>query len=328
MSNENGFLYSIQSLRKIDFENKNDTGNQLVDFFDSFSFRQKKVFTATTKEMLFAALKEIKNEVAKFTDEIVFLSLDTHGSDDYLEITDIFNNPVKVAWQDIAPYVIDINVASKLKLVILSSCCRGASFLKFLKYDKDKAPYFYFFGPKDNAVSNHILSFNEQFVELIYNASASDLENIPQQVLDFNKEWEKNHPSDTHYIATNACDLFISIYKKMLDVLLSPTISIMKVIKIQKKRQVLGNSLMAKEEMNEFFCEWYSKSENEKRFIKSWNDFLLNVQSFQGITPQQIFDKIWLDNNSIKQLALAQKYGGLFSITGAVFSEAVQHFKL
>lgn len=328
MSNENGFLYSIQSLRKIDFENKNDTGSQLVDFFDSFSFRQKKVFTATTKEMLFAALKEIKNEVAKFTDEIVFLSLDTHGSDDYLEITDSSDNPVKVVWQDIAPYVVDINIASKLKLVILSSCCRGASFLKFLKYDKDKAPYFYFFGPEDIAVSSHILSFNEQFVELIYNASAIDLDNIPQQVSDFNKEWERNRPNDTHYIATNACDLFISIYKNMLDVLLNPTISIMEMIKLQKKRQSSGNSLMTQEEMKMFFCDRYSKSENEQKFIKSWNDFLLNIPSFNGSSPQQIFEKLWKNNESIKQLTMAQKCRGLFSITGAVFSEAVQNFEL
>ena len=103
------------------------------------------LFDVNTKNEFFNIIEKITEKVI-FEKSIPILHIDAHGSSDKQGI--ILKNNEFISWVDCKPFLIDLNKATRLNLMVVFSLCYGAYFASNLQ-PSDRSPCWGLVGPTE-----------------------------------------------------------------------------------------------------------------------------------------------------------------------------------
>lgn len=318
------FLYSIQSLRKGSSDRCPDmeTGAELIKN-DTYVFREKELFKVFSKEEFFDALEKISQKIPENNEELIFLSIDAHGCEEYLELTDLNNNRIEIPWKDIKPKIIELNKRSKMRLVLMASCCYGAVFQKAL-INQDEAPFYYFFGPIGNIYGSDILDANNDIIENLYYNSDENIDNLINTL----NQQKKNQNGRTAYVSTNACDIAMVAVENELENFLDPFSAIQQIYQkeIQSNLDRIPKEIREtriKQCFEDNFNHIYSKEKCKSIFDEIWARFMLGVPKFRGKPSSDFFEEIWGKTDIVKKLREIRKNSEIYMIALDAFVKTI-----
>ncbi len=320
-------LYSIQSL--ID---EPKTGKELIEnSFDGLcNFKEKKLFPVNTKDELIQAFKEIQKKIDPNSNDMIFLSLDMHGSDKGLQLTDSNNKRTDVGWKEIIEDLVSINKSSRMHLILMMSSCYGGKFIEYSGVYKKGAPYYFFFGPKDKTTGPHIFSANIAIIKELFEGDDIAMDEI---ISNFNDDYKKNYPDLPEYIFSNVYDLFIHIFGKEMNNIISP-LGIAQIVK-EKNNDLLQNGEKIEDIKNKLFDnlkknfnKYFSKQEAEGIFTKWWEEYMFGRDKFLYDTPLEVFNRLWEENNAIQNIKRMRKDEKFFQLAIEAYAEEFPNFAI
>ncbi len=179
-------IYVLQSLN----ENDRKTGTELHD--DIISRRawrnpnlETEIFEIVNHDCLITKLLEIKNECLN-RNRIPFIHFETHGFKEGI----LLNSNEKVHWNEILPFISEINRVSKNNLFISVASCFGG-YIQFVIDIKKPCPFRGFIGPMSEIFSEDLsVSFTEFFDKLLL---TDDFENAISQLNSSNSSGVQFH---------------------------------------------------------------------------------------------------------------------------------------
>lgn len=323
------FLYSIQSLRKGSSDRCADmeTGAELIKK-NTYDFQEKKLFKVFSKEDFFDALTNISQNIPQHNEELIFLSIDAHGCEEYLEITDLNNNRIEIPWKDIKPKIIELNKRSKMRLVLMASCCYGAAFQKAL-INRNEAPFYYFFGPTGNICGLDILETNNDIIDNLYYNSDENIDDL----IDSLNEQKKNQDGWVAYESANACDIVMNIVENELEKILDPFSTIQQIYQkeIEPELDLIPKEIREtgiKQCFEDNFNRIYSKEKCKSIFDEIWARFMLGVPKFRGKPSSDFFEEIWGKSDIVKKLREIRKNSEIYMIALDAFVKTIPNISV
>lgn len=320
-------LYSIQSLK-----DESETGKELIEnSFDGLcDFKEKKLFPINTKDELFQTFKEIQKKIDPNSNDMIFLSLDMHGSDKGLQLTDSNNKRTDVSWEEIIEDLVSINKSSHMHLILMMSSCYGGEFIEYSGVYKKGAPYYFFFGPKDRTIGSHILSANIAIIKDLFDGDDIAVDEI---ISNFNDDCKKNHHDLPEYIFSNAYDLFIHIFTKEMNKIISP-LGIAQIVKEKVK-----DSLQSEEKFEDVkgdlfnnlkknFNKYFSKQVVKDIFTKWWEEYMFGREKFLKDSPLVVFNRLWEENNAIQNIKRMRMDEKFFQLAIEAYAEEFPNFAI
>ncbi len=190
------------------------TGTKIKEDLDSYNdaFQQGlriELINIGNKEGLFAVLVDLEKQV-KLNASYPVLHIDAHGSSDHDGI--ILNSGEFCGWSDLKPYLIKLNIATRLNLLVVLSLCYGAHIAEHLT-PQDRAPCWGLVGPTKAVNSVYLLeSFSAFYREIFETADGS------RAVSNLNKNVSEH---DIDYYFTTADSFFKIVYKNYIKELCS-----------------------------------------------------------------------------------------------------------
>ena len=320
-------LYSIQSL--ID---ESETGKELIEnSFDRLcNFKEKKLFTVNTKDELFQTFKEIQQKIDPNSNDMIFLSLDMHGSDKGLQLTDSNNKRTDVGWEEIIEDFVSINKSSHMHLILMMSSCYGGKFIEYSGVYKKGAPYYFFFGPKDKTTGSHILSANIAIIKELFEGDDIAMDEI---ISNFNDDYKKDHQDLPEYIFSNAYDLFIHIFTIEMNNIISP-LGIAQIVKEKVKDSLQNEEKFEDVKDNLFdnlkknFNNYFSKQVVKGIFTKWWEEYMFGRDKFLKDTPLVVFNRLWEENNAIQNIKRMRMDEKFFQLAIEAYAEEFPNFAI
>jgi len=153
-----------------------------------------------SKNEFLAVLVDIEKH-ARMNAFFPILHIDAHGTTDHDGI--IFSSGDFCGWSDVKPYFININIATKLNLLIVFSLCYGAHFSEHF-VPPDRAPCWGLVGPTKAVKSDYLLNSFSVFYREIFETGDGN-----EAVHQLNKYVSVN---DIDYYFTTAASFFKNVY--------------------------------------------------------------------------------------------------------------------
>jgi hypothetical protein len=133
------------------------------------------------------------------------LHIEAHGSSDKQGI--ILQSNEFISWDDLKPCLINLNIATKLNLLVVFSLCNGAYFASHLN-PQDRAPCWGLVGPIKSLSGAELLGNFSAFYKEIF---ASGLAGAAVEKLN-----ESSSKGDINYYFTTATTFFFNVYQNYL----------------------------------------------------------------------------------------------------------------
>ena len=185
------------------------TGTKVKDDIKLYNFAYKRdlqieFFEANKIKDFFGILKKLKVDALN-DGSFPVLHIEAHGSSDMQGL--VLQSNDFISWTDLKPYLIDLNVATRLNLLVVFSLCYGAHFTRHLN-PPDRAPCWGLIGPtKALGGSELLISFSAFYKEVFASGSGGDA------VEELNASSPKG---DINYFFTTASSFFVNVYKNYL----------------------------------------------------------------------------------------------------------------
>jgi hypothetical protein len=195
----------IQSIKDSDLH----TGTKIREDLETYNAAFLKglsieLIDVGSKKEFLAVLIDIEKK-ARINAFSPVLHIDAHGSKDHEGI--IFSSDEFCGWSDLKPYFININIATKLNLLIVLSLCYGAHFSEHL-VPPDRAPCWGLVGPTKAIGSDSLLKSFSAFYREIFETGDGN-----EAVRQLNKDVSVN---DIDYYFTTAAGFFKNVYMKYI----------------------------------------------------------------------------------------------------------------
>ncbi|ELB2137338.1 hypothetical protein QNS41_004469 [Vibrio parahaemolyticus] len=176
-------INKIYILETLDPTKDRMTGEELNKFLvDEQSYKSVRYSTNLCTEKFKQQLEYIVSSVNE--EEGVLLFIEAHGSDDGISTRNGF-----ITWSELKGYLVNINRASSLGLVVVFSCCFGVNFYKETSITS-QAPYYVMAGADAPIAEHKVLDIAKALVEgFISDNSLSEIEqscNDMMQTIDAN----------------------------------------------------------------------------------------------------------------------------------------------
>jgi hypothetical protein len=134
------------------------------------------------------------------------LHIEVHGTTDHQGIA--FSSGDDCLWSDVKPYLISINQASRLNLLIVFSLCYGAYFSEHL-VPPDRAPCWGLIGPTKEVKGSYLLESFSSFYKEIFQTGDGN-----KAIRELNRKASVN---DIDYYFTTATMFFRNVYERYIE---------------------------------------------------------------------------------------------------------------
>ena len=134
----------VQSLSDNDLH----TGTKVKDDIELYNFAYRRdlqieLFDASNKKEFFDIINNLTDDALNHGSFPV-LHIEAHGSSDKQGV--VLQSNEFISWTDLKPYLINLNTATRLNLLLVFSLCHGAHFTRHLN-PSDRAPCWGLVGP-------------------------------------------------------------------------------------------------------------------------------------------------------------------------------------
>lgn len=147
-------------------------------------------------------------EITNYDKLYPVLHIEAHGSSDLKGI--ILQSKEFVSWTDLKPYLINLNTATRLNLLVVFSLCHGAHFASQLT-TVDRSPCWGLVGPTKALVGPELLGSFSAFYQEVFKSGSAEMA--------VKKLNESSSNYDINYSFTLATASFYSIYNHYLNTL-------------------------------------------------------------------------------------------------------------
>jgi len=280
-SNSFDSVYVIESLPDGDLK----TGNEIYEMcvYPKGQLKAElhtKFFQPKTKQQFLDVLRSIIDECKK-NGRGPILHIDVHGGSDCIASA----NGEYILWSELKPYFCELNIISRLNLLIVMAACDGINLAKVV-LPADRAPVWGFIGPQSEVQSGKLLEgFKNFYSELFQSWDGRKALNALNNSSDV-KKWK--------FKFINSEFFFLYVYKTYFETLCTKeSVSkraksiISKIsgghpISSDEERQVLDDLTAILFSSHDFFFDRYKQiffmidlfSENINRFNVSFNECL------------------------------------------------------
>jgi len=185
------------------------TGTKVKDDIDLYNFAYGRglkieMLDAKNKNEFINIIKNL-TEQAQNSYSFPVLHIEAHGSSDHQGI--VLQSNEFMSWTDLKPYFINLNIATKMNLLLVFSLCHGAHFTRHLN-PSDRAPCWGLVGPTKALGSSDLLrSFSAFYKEVFVSGEAG-------VAIDKLNEYAPDKGID--YYFTTSTTFFINVYKNYL----------------------------------------------------------------------------------------------------------------
>jgi hypothetical protein len=162
----------IQSLPN----NELNTGSKLKEDIETYNsaYGRKlsiELLDAKNKNEFLSLIKQLK-EIAIYEKFYPILHIEAHGSSDQQGI--ILQSKEFVSWIDLKPYLINLNIATRLNLLVVFSLCHGFHFASQLT-PVDRAPCFGLVGPISTLAGPELLRGFSAFYQEVFKSQSAGM---------------------------------------------------------------------------------------------------------------------------------------------------------
>ena len=185
------------------------TGTKLKEDIDLFNFAYGRgltieLYDTNTKREFIDILDSLTR---KAQDDASFpvLHIEAHGSSDQQGI--ILQSNEFISWTDLKPHLKNLNVATRLNLLVVLSSCYGAHFASHLT-PSDSAPCWGLVGPTKALKGPELLGSFSAFYQEVFASGSGGMA--------VEKLNESSPKGDINYYFTDATTFFINVYKNYL----------------------------------------------------------------------------------------------------------------
>lgn len=199
-------VFIIQSLNDSELH----TGNRIKEDLDTYNSAfphgvSIKLIDVGSKQEFFTVLKDVER-FSKTNPCSPVLHIEAHGTTYHQGI--IFSSGDYCGWNDVKPYFIAINKATRLNLLIVFSLCYGAHFTEHL-VPPDRAPCWGLVGPTKAVKGSYLLESFSAFYREIFQTGDGN-----KAIRELNKNASAN---DIDYFFTTASMFFKNVYERYIE---------------------------------------------------------------------------------------------------------------
>lgn len=152
----------IQSLRPNDRPTGEELYNDIISRFTQLNSTTSSFHVVETR-LEFLILFQTIADAVKTKNLLPILHLEIHGDDTGMQLT----NGEMILWEEIEPYLREINTFLKNKLLITLAACKGITMYKMVKFDLP-APFWGIVAPKSEISSATLIAdFTEFYTQLL-----------------------------------------------------------------------------------------------------------------------------------------------------------------
>ena len=120
-------------------------------------------------ESAVALISLLQYETSKIqsTGSIPIIHIEAHGTN--TEDGIVLKDRSTVTWENLHPYLVDLNVATKMNLILILGLCSGALFTAHM-VPSDRSPCWLLIGPKSDVTDLHLRDRFVEFYRVIFNS--------------------------------------------------------------------------------------------------------------------------------------------------------------
>ncbi len=150
-------------------DDENQTGKDLYDWLKAVQHSQnwdvilehKEVDSATA----LVSLLQYETSNILSTGLVPIIHVEAHGTDDEGGV--FLKNGSHVTWQELHPYLVDLNIATRLNTILILGLCSGAHFTAHM-IPSDRSPCWILIGPKSTVLDLHLRDRFKEFYREIF----------------------------------------------------------------------------------------------------------------------------------------------------------------
>ena len=156
-------------------EEHNQTAKELYDLLEAAKKYRNWDILLEYKEVesgvtLISLLQYEKNKSLS-TGSVPIIHIEAHGTD--AEDGIVFKDRSKITWEELHPHLVDLNIATKLNLILILGLCSGAYFTAYMS-PSDRSPCWILIGPKSTVMDLHLKDRFVDFYRELFNSGDAE----------------------------------------------------------------------------------------------------------------------------------------------------------
>lgn len=150
-------------------DDENQTGKDLYDWLRAVKHSQNWDILLEYEEVdnatALVSLLQYETSNILTTGLVPIIHIEAHGTDDEDGI--FLKNGSHVTWEDLHPYLVDLNIATRLNTILILGLCSGAHFTAHM-IPSDRSPCWILIGPKSTLLDLHLRDRFKEFYREIF----------------------------------------------------------------------------------------------------------------------------------------------------------------
>jgi len=153
-------------------DDETQTGKDLYDWLEAVKHSQNWNILLEHKEVdnatALVSLLQYETSNTLTTGLVPIIHIEAHGTAD--EDGVLLKNHSHVTWEDLHPYLVELNIATRLNIILILGLCSGAHFAAHMN-PGDRSPCWILIGPKSTVVDLHLRDRFKEFYREIFRTS-------------------------------------------------------------------------------------------------------------------------------------------------------------
>lgn len=190
--------------------NENQTGKDLYDWLIAYRSSQglsiQLEYVEIDNSVTLVSRLQYETNNVESTGIIPIIHIEAHGTN--AEDGIVLKDNSIVAWQDLHPYLAELNIATKLNTILVLGLCSGAHFAEHI-VPSDRSPCWVLIGPKATITDLHLKDrFKEFYREIFRSSNGNEAIRLLNESSDYGDENSFFAPTAEHF--------FKATYRKYL----------------------------------------------------------------------------------------------------------------